>query len=102
MDGRCCGGHGRRRTVAFGDFENDFHIDMLFCRSDWGRRGVEAAIYAHIEARGNELALTRLFVEASEAARGPFERWGFRVTCRQDLIRIGVAIHIYQMEQRLG
>lgn len=45
---------------------------------------------------------TRLYVEASEAARRLFERRGFTVDARNDFAIDGVAIHNYRMSKAIG
>jgi putative acetyltransferase len=44
--------------------------------------------------------LGRIFVEASELARPLFERRGFTLLARNDLVLDGVDIHNYRMEKR--
>ncbi|HEX3962281.1 MAG TPA: hypothetical protein VHZ03_37580 [Trebonia sp.] len=60
------------RPVAFIDLEPDGHIDRLFCAP-----------------------------EASELARRVFERKGFTVVQRQDLVIRGVPMHNYRMAKAL-
>jgi putative acetyltransferase len=59
-------------------------------------------LYDATEAAAHEQEIGRLFVEASEPARRLFERKGFEVLERQDLIRHSVAIHNYRMEKVLA
>ena len=61
---------------------------------DAGRRDPEA------EARAQ--GIQRLCTEASEPARRFFERKGFTVLERQDMILRGVPIHNYRMAKTLG
>ena len=55
--------------VAYGDLEATGHVDHLYCHPDFGNAGVASALYDHLEQKARERGLTRLFVEASEAAR---------------------------------
>jgi putative acetyltransferase len=86
-----------RDVIAYGDLEPDWHIDHLYCTSRWIGRGVGSRLYAELEADAHTRCLTRLTIEASEPARRLFERRGFHVDRRNDLIRNGVALHNYTM-----
>ena len=54
-----------------------------------------------MEAAARKQGIKRLFTEASELARRLFERKGFAVVERQDLVVCGVAIHNYRMAKAL-
>jgi putative acetyltransferase len=54
-----------------------------------------------VEAEAGARGLRRLFVEASEPARRMFERKGFTVLDRRELVRDGVALHNFAMEKGL-
>lgn len=87
--------------VAYGDLEATGHIDHLYCHPDFGRAGVASALYDCLERKAREQGMTRLFVEASEAARRLFLRKRFIEVRRRDFCLRGVAIHNYLMEKRL-
>lgn len=89
-------------VVAFIDLEPDGHIDRLFCAPEAASRGVAARLYDAIETAARARGSRRLFTEASEPARRFFERNGFTVIERQDMIRRGVPIHNYRMAKALG
>jgi putative acetyltransferase len=89
-------------VVAFTDLEPDGHIDRLFCAPEAAGRGVASRLYDAIETAAREQGLERLFTEASELARRFFERKGFTVLERQDMILRGVPIHNYRMAKALG
>jgi putative acetyltransferase len=55
-------------------------------------------VFLSLSAQG----IQRLFTEASELARRFFERKGFTVLERQDMILRGVPIHNYRMAKTLG
>ena len=88
--------------IAFGDLEADGHIDYLYCRPDFVGKGVASALYDRLEHHASERAMPRLYTEASELARRLFERKGFVVIARRDLIVNGVALHNYAMEKTLS
>jgi putative acetyltransferase len=104
-------GDGRTTLVAvgpsgdllgYGDLETDGHIDHLYCGPDAAGRGVAPALLQALLGRAESAGLPRVFVEASELARGLFERHGFRLVARRDFEVRGVPIHNYAMERRLG
>ncbi len=105
----CCG-DGRHVAVAvgpdgivlgWGDLEQDGHVDFLYCAPEAGGRGVGSALCHALETHGRTTGTARLHVEASELARPLFERRGFTLLRRNDLVVNGVAIHNFSMEKRL-
>ena len=85
------------RPVAYIDLEPDGHIDRVFCAPEAAGQGIASRLYDAVEAAAREQGITSLFTEASELARRLFERKGFAVVERQDLVIRGVAIHNYRM-----
>src|SRR3954469_1579245 len=77
--------------LAYGDVEDDGHIDHLFCRPDAAGTGVTAALYAGLEGAGRAGGRPRLHVEASEPARRFFLKQGFVLVARRDFEIAGVA-----------
>lgn len=92
---------GADRPLAFADLERDGHIDLFYCAPEAAGRGVATALYAELERAALAAGMPRLFAEASETARGFFERQGFAVTARRDFAVAGVPIHNYAVEKRL-
>jgi ribosomal protein S18 acetylase RimI-like enzyme len=64
-------------------------------------QGIASRLYDVMEAAARQQGITSLFTEASELARRLFERKGFTVVERQDLVVRGVAIHNYRMAKTL-
>jgi putative acetyltransferase len=64
--------------------------------------GVASALYDRLEQQARERGMTRLFAEASEAARRLFLRKGFAQVKRRDFFLRGVSIHNYLMEKLLS
>ncbi len=87
--------------IAYGDLKADGHIDYLYCRPDVVGTGVASALYDQLEAAARQRGLSRISVNASEAARRLFLKKGFLVVRRNDLVRMGVPIHNYSMEKVL-
>jgi putative acetyltransferase len=88
--------------IGYGDLELNGHIDHLYCDPTVVGTGVGAALYVSLERAAKEAGISRLFVEASEAARRLFERHGFVVNARNDLEVNGVPIHNYRMSKTLA
>lgn len=89
------------RPVAYIDLEPDGHINRLFCAPEAVGQGIASRLYDVVEAAAREQGIKSLFTEASELARRLFERKGFVVIERQDLVVRSVAIHNYRMAKAL-
>src|SRR6195952_5569097 len=87
--------------LAYGDLEEDGHIDHLFCRPDAAGTGVTAALYAGLEDAARARGVRLGFVEGREAPRRVLARRGFDMIGRRDFEIAGVAIHNFEMEKRL-
>lgn len=88
-------------VLGFAELEADGHLDMLYVAPDAEGLHVGARLYAALETHARNQGMRRLFVEASELARPLFERRGFTLLGRNDLVLDGVGIHNYRMEKRL-
>jgi putative acetyltransferase len=89
------------RPVAYIDLEPNGHIDRVFCTPEAAGKGIASRLYDAVEAAARERGIRSLFTEASELARRLFERKGFAVAERQDLVIRGVTIHNYRMAKTL-
>lgn len=87
--------------AGFGELESNGHIDCFYCHKDYQRRGVGSQLYRAIEAKAAELAVDRLFTEASISAKPFFERMGFSVVKKQEVSRRGETFTNYAMEKSL-
>ena len=88
-------------VLGFAELETDGHLDMLYVAPEAEGQRIGTLLYATIETQARDLGLHRVFVEASELARPLFERQGFTLLGRNDLVLAGVDIHNYRMEKRL-
>ncbi|MGA0607361.1 GNAT family N-acetyltransferase [Phenylobacterium sp. VNQ135] len=88
-------------VLGYCDLEPDGHVDHLYCRPDAAGKGVASALLDALLDGARAAGMPRLYVEASELARGLFARKGFTVERRRDFEVRGVAIHNYAMERRL-
>ncbi len=91
----------RDRPIAYGDLEDDGHLDFLYCAPEGAGKGTGSQIYAALERRARQMSLRKIYVEASELAKPLFERNGFTLVSRIDLSIRGVAIHNFKMEKTL-
>jgi putative acetyltransferase len=102
-DGRqtlvACGLDGA--VLAYGDLEQNGHIDHLYAHPDASGRGVARAVLNALITAAEVSGISELHVEASELARGLFERAGFSVIRRRDFELNGVPIHNYAMTRRV-
>jgi putative acetyltransferase len=102
-DGRTCivSVDGNDRATAFADLEADGHIDLLFALPEAAGTGIAGALVEALETIARTNGRMRLFVEASEAAKGLFLRHGFVLIERNEFSQSGVATHNYRMEKPL-
>lgn len=89
------------RPLAFCDLEPDGHVDFFYCAPEAAGTGVAAALYDALELTARKRGVTRLYSEASEAARRFFLKRGFVVLVRRDFEISGVSIHNYAVEKTL-
>lgn len=87
--------------LGFIELEKDGHIDRFYCRPDVVGTGIGSALYDRLERTARDLGIARLYVEASEAARGLFVGKGFQIIRRRDFVFNSVQIHNYLMEKAL-
>lgn len=88
-------------VLGYGDLEQDGHIDHLYCRPEAAGSGIASALLDALTAQATASGIQHLFVEASELARGLFEKRGFTVLHRRDFEVRGVPIHNFAMERHL-
>ena len=89
------------RPISYIDLETDGHLDHLYAAPEAVGQGVAAALYQELEGFARSKGISRIFVEASEAAKRFFSRNGFSVVKRRDFDVAGVPMHNYAMEKML-
>ncbi|MGY6698013.1 MAG: GNAT family N-acetyltransferase [Roseinatronobacter sp.] len=72
------------KPIAFIELEENGHIDCFYCHPDAVRTGVGTALFEQLESAALAAGLSRLYVEASEAARRFFLGKGFSLIKRRD------------------
>lgn len=88
-------------VLGFLVFQQDGHIDMLYCDPSAARSGVATRLYQQAEALLAEADSRELSTEASLVARPFFERQGFHVVAAQRVERRGVWFDRFAMRKRL-
>jgi putative acetyltransferase len=88
-------------VVGFAEWEEDGHLDMLYCRPDAIGRSVGSGLYAAVEERARGLGVGRITTEASITARPFFVRHGFRVLRQNTVLREGIELTNFSMEKGL-
>lgn len=81
------------KIVGFGDMDPAGYLDRLYVHRDYQRQGVATALCDALEkaVRGD------VTVHASRTARPFFEKRGYRVVRRQEMVRRGVRIENFVM-----
>ena len=77
------------------------HLDLAYVAPEVMGRGVADALYAVLETRARCAGPGCLTSDASEMARPFFERHGWQVIARQEIVRADVTLHNYRMEKTL-
>lgn len=77
-------------------------IDLAFVDPDHAGQGVAYRLYQALERKAREIGLSALRTDASELARVFFERQGWSVEARQEIVVRGVTLHNYRMSKTIG
>jgi len=89
------------QPTGFIELQPDGHIDCFYRDPEHAGSGVGAALDDHLEDQARRQGITRLWVEASDAAKRFFLRQGFGVLERREFARNGVTLHNWAMEKHL-
>ena len=89
------------QIVGFGDMDQDGFLDRLYVHHAFQRRGVARAILQQLEEQAKARGVTRFTTHASITARPFFERFGYVVLQRNEVVRAGISLTNYTMEKRL-
>lgn len=85
--------------VSFGDMDGSGYLDRLYVHKDYQGRGIATALCDALEQYAAGRPVT---VHASITARPFFEKRGYRVCRRQQVLRAGVALTNFVMEKSPG
>jgi putative acetyltransferase len=89
-------------VAGFLTYDLTGHIDMLFIRPAFARRGLATRLYASAEAELRKALVSRVFAEVSLAARPFFERVGFRVDAEELAECRGQKLRRFRMSRMIG
>jgi putative acetyltransferase len=87
--------------AGFASYEMSGHLDLLFTRPEFARRGVARQLYAATERALTEADTGKVFTEASLAARAFFESQGFKVLQEETVDCCGVELKRYAMDKEI-
>lgn len=88
--------------LGFIELESNGHIDCFYCAPSAVGVGVGNALYQQLESHARTQSIARLYVEASEGARGFFSRAGFKLLERREVKRNDIKLHHYAMTKGLN
>lgn len=85
------------KIIGFGDMDETGYLDRLYVHKDYQGQGIASAICDELE----RFAVGKTFTtHASITAKPFFQHRGYRVVCKQEVIRRGVALTNLVMEKR--
>ncbi|MEO1238992.1 MAG: GNAT family N-acetyltransferase [Pseudomonadota bacterium] len=76
-------------------------VDLAYVSPDVMGRGVAQALYAAVERHARAAKIAHLATDASALAKPFFQRQGWQVIARQNVVAAGVAMHNYKMTKAL-
>ena len=85
------------KIIGFGDMDETGYLDRLYVHKDYQGQGIASAICDELE----RFAVGKTFTtHASITAKPFFQHRGYRVVCKQEVIRRGVALTNFIMEKQ--
>jgi putative acetyltransferase len=88
--------------AGFASYEDDGHLDFLFVHPAFARRGIATRLYLQVESALSAAQVTRVFTDASLAARPFFEHHGFKVDAEELIGRRGVQLRRFAMSKKFS
>ena len=85
--------------VGFGDMDESGYLDRLYVHRDHQGEGIASAICDELECSVDK---GRFVTHASITARPFFEKRGYHVVQRQEVVRNGISLTNYVMEKELS
>lgn len=89
------------RIVGFTTLTDGGHIEWTYTHKDFLGRGVGRALFLHLQEQARVKGLTVLTVDASRFARPMFEKFGFKVVTRNEVLRHGQTLENWSMTMNL-
>ena len=90
------------QIVAFAAFTEPDHLDFLYTRGAYARRGLATRLHGKLEALANIKGAPWLRTEASYISRPAFNRFGYRVIEIEHVERSGEVFTRFKMRKRLS
>jgi len=87
--------------AGFVSYEDNGHLDLLFTHPDFARQGVATRLYKQAEAAMLVAGASRVFAEASLAARTFFESCGFEIDHEEEIECRGVPLRRFAMQKQI-
>lgn len=87
--------------TGFAACEWNGHLDLLFTHPSFARQGVATRLYRRVESALRAAGVSRVFTEASLAARSFFERCGFQVDAEELVECRGAQLRRYAIHKPL-
>ena len=84
--------------IGFGDIDDTGYIDRLYVHKNFQNKGVASMICNELE---KNISVTKIMTHASITAKPFFERRGYQVIKKQQVIKCGIALTNYVMEKVL-
>lgn len=88
--------------AAFAQLDPPGHLDFLYCRGDYARRGFATRLHGELESHARAAGVTLLHTEASKISRPVFTRLGYEVREIEQVVRGGESFERYRMVKILG
>ena len=87
--------------AGFVSYEDNGHLDLLFTHPDFARQGVATRLYKQAEAAMLVAGASRVFTEASLAARAFFESCGFEIDHEEVVECRGLPLRRFSMQKQI-
>lgn len=87
-----------RGIVGFAGLGSDGHVASVYVRQDCIRQGIGSYLLGHVLSQAEDMALERLYGEASHLSLGLFLKHGFRHYATETVERGNVTFERYLVE----
>ena len=84
--------------VGFGDMDSSGYLDRLYVHKDYQRRRIASAICDYLELN---IKSDKFVTDASITAKPFFEKRGYQVIKKQEVVRHGITLINYVMEKQV-
>ena len=88
------------KIAGFADMDKTGCLDKLYIHKEYQRRGIAAALVNELERRARQAGLSRFETYASITAKPFFEKQGYLVETKNEVMRNGIILVNYKMTKR--